>query len=1576
MGKVNKYIRNILAGIGVLILVVMLLLNTPFVQKRVAVIVSSQLENRLGTRVDIGGLHWRIPDNIVIDSILIDDHNGVALLRADRVAAKIEWMPLIREKVISVRNVRLFGPTITAYVDSVGGEPNWQFLLDAFASEQSDTAAASIPSMRINSLLVRRAAFNYDVLSAPVTPGVFNASHIHVTDFDTHLSVRELTADTLSVFMRQFNLREQSGISVDDLSFRLVANRRGATVVDFNLGLPESRLRVDTLYADYSSDMMFKGKILPSTLIPSDLAPFLPGLAEMETPVFVNASFKGNLQQFSVPHLSLRVGKRGVDAMLSAEGDLLPEGNRYLKTEVYRLSVTDSGWQTFAQAIPAVLGPDKERTSSVQTLITSLSERLGNVSVSGNFDGTPSQSSAKLALQSGNGKADVTATLNDAGRYEATVSTHGMDMGQLLAVDELGTLKAALQSKGVINVKDKSLKNADVSGKVAELLYRGYAYSDLDVDGTWDGGAFHARIDSHDPLARLGLVADYAVASAGQKKGSLSLRADHLDPHGLHLTSAYENMAYSFRVGARFDGTNVDDMRGTFALDSFVVDSPDHRWTVDNFTFQSMPEGGRKCYTLRSDFMKASATGYFTLGTLGGSLYNMIGDYESTLVSTLFPKGEKAGRKADKAAIAGEANELSFTLSLNDLSPLSELFHLPVRAFAPITASGYLFESMGKMQIEADVPSVVYDGNRFRNAHLLLSNADGILQLDGKGTLAADNGSSYTAVAHADMADDGLLLGVDWNNSTTGFFEGTLRTSAHFAKDASDRLVVSLNGQPSQAILHGDSWNLGAFHALLSADRYAVSGFNLSNGVQQLAVDGSVMVHPQDNAGADSLVVHLNDIDVASLMAIAPLGGISFGGRVTGFAGVSGLLTKAPRVEARLAIDSLSFCDGYLGDALATVGYNTEGIVFDVKAPETQIGGMASVADKMLDLTVSADSTDIRFLNTLLSGILGDVEGRAYGKLRVHGPFSGLDMEGDLLARDASFVMVPTGARYSFTDYIHFTPGTIRFDDVVVFDEFYDARSSASAMPGSLPHTAILKGAVTHGGLKNWGYDLAIKANDVLGLDIPDNGASTFSTTIFGNGNVHVYGADGQTLHVDVDARTCRNSLFALNLGAGAESGSDFIVFRDRDAIAARTGRRTLPVGVREGGRVRRPATDAVQGGPELAAVAGTDAEAVPDSAASVVAADSLLASTPVRVIGRRRRRVETNAPQPGYEINVHATVTPDATIKLVMDSSTDDNVSAFGSGNLDIRLTSNDLDLRGTYAISRGYYRLNIQDLVYKDFEIVNGSTILFDGDPMESRLDITAQHTVGSVSLADLSADASSMGNVRVNCLLGIGGTPSAPQLTFGLELPQGTEEQKTLMRTYTSTDEQMNLQFIYLLGLGKFYTYDYSQTTQGTQGGASAMQSLLNSTLSGQINNLVSSLLPSDNWNLSGNIRSDNILGTYADEELFSNMEVQGVLEGRLLDNRLLVNGNFGYRDNPMYASNFIGDFDIRYLVVPRSNLWVKGYNKTNDRYFSRTALTTQGIGLMFSKEFDRLFNRKDKLTPTPATEVTDSIATDNQ
>jgi hypothetical protein len=279
-----------------------------------------------------------------------------------------------------------------------------------------------------------------------------------------------------------------------------------------------------------------------------------------------------------------------------------------------------------------------------------------------------------------------------------------------------------------------------------------------------------------------------------------------------------------------------------------------------------------------------------------------------------------------------------------------------------------------------------------------------------------------------------------------------------------------------------------------------------------------------------------------------------------------------------------------------------------------------------------------------------------------------------------------------------------------------------------------------------------------------------------------------------------------------------------------------------------------------------------------------------------------------------------------------------------------------GNYTIDEGMYKISMKEIVRKDFALQSGSTITFTGDPYQANLDVQAVYTVNSASLSDLSTDASlTQSTVKVNCLMNLTGSLASPTIKFDLELPTVSEEDRELVRSATSTEEQMNTQIIYLLGIGKFYAYDYAENSNRS---SSATSSLAFSTLSGQLNNMLSQAMENKNWNIGANFSTG--------QEGWSDVEAEAILSGRLLNNRLLINGNFGYRENPMYASNFIGDFDVRYLL--RNDISLKGYNKTNDRYFSKTSLTTQGIGLIFQRDFDHLFKRRSK-TKLPSNTFTE-------
>jgi hypothetical protein len=85
---------------------------------------------------------------------------------------------------------------------------------------------------------------------------------------------------------------------------------------------------------------------------------------------------------------------------------------------------------------------------------------------------------------------------------------------------------------------------------------------------------------------------------------------------------------------------------------------------------------------------------------------------------------------------------------------------------------------------------------------------------------------------------------------------------------------------------------------------------------------------------------------------------------------------------------------------------------------------------------------------------------------------------------------------------------------------------------------------------------------------------------------------------------------------------------------------------------------------------------------------------------------------------------------------------------------------------------------------------------------------------------------------------------------------------------------------------------------------------------------------------------------------------LFSGNLFNNRLVFNGNFGYVDNPYYNTSaadvpLVGDFDVEYKLTKSGDVRLKGFSRYNYRnYYSLTPEMTQGIGILFRKDFNRV------------------------
>ncbi len=475
---------------------------------------------------------------------------------------------------------------------------------------------------------------------------------------------------------------------------------------------------------------------------------------------------------------------------------------------------------------------------------------------------------------------------------------------------------------------------------------------------------------------------------------------------------------------------------------------------------------------------------------------------------------------------------------------------------------------------------------------------------------------------------------------------------------------------------------------------------------------------------------------------------------------------------------------------------------------------------------------------------------------------------------------------------------------------YFTASDSIKITPGKITlsdvtlsdpygHTATLNGTVCHEFFRNPTFDFAITdARGMLVYDESPKQNADWYGRIFVNGGATIKGKPG-VVNIDVEATTTAGSTFSFVLSE-LEIADEytFLTFRDKNATA---------------------------------------------TVEEVTVDERLGAVEHLRALLNKPPDEESS----DYIIELRVNITPEAEVILVMDPVGGDRIRSHGQGNMRMVYTSADNDLRmfGTYTLDRGTYNFTLQDIIIKDFIINSGSQIAFTGDPLTARLNIEAIYPLNA-NLSDLDESflqdkELNRTNVPVHAVLKVRGDIQQPEISFDLAFPTLTSDTYRKVRSIVSTEEMMNRQIIYLLALNRFYTPDYmASTTKGSE-----LFSVASSTISSQLSNILGHL--SDNWSVSPNFRSDR-----GD---FSDMEVDVALSSRLLNNRLLLNGNFGYRDNMMNSNQFIGDFQIEYLLNRSGTIRLKAYNVYNDQnYYLRTADTTQGVGVMFKKDFDNIFS----------------------
>ena len=833
-------------------------------------------------------------------------------------------------------------------------------------------------------------------------------------------------------------------------------------------------------------------------------------------------------------------------------------------------------------------------------------------------------------------------------------------------------------------------------------------------------------------------------------------------------------------------------------------------------------------------------------------------------------------------------NDFTLQANITSAEVLQRMFGLPLSLGLPVHINGNISDAEKNVNLYINAPNFSWDGSAFHDANIELNTIGDSLRMEARISQGLPYEKAPVYRLRAAAADNNLSTLLYYANQSS-------KLPITGKIDARTQFFTSDNGATGVHVTVNPS------EIMLGEKKWLLNPADIIYRKNELTVDMLNFSHGDQHIiingkatpqATDSIVADLKDVDVAYILNLVNFHSVDFAGKASGKAVVKSIF-QTPEAYANLDVKDFVFENGPLGTLHAKAAYDNQ---------EGQINIDATAEDGPEHLTVingyvspkrNYIDLGIEAHNTSLK-FMENFCGSFLNNVEAWCKGK-LNVVGDLKNINLVGDVVAHGKMHMKqlgTDYTfnHLRAHAIPDDIQFEGDSIYDSHYN-----GKHSHFALIRGGIHHKHLTRLSYDLDIDANNFLGFDTHEFGDDTFYGTVFATGTVGIHGKSGETI-IDIDATPEPHSIFVYNVASpDAISAGSFIHWNDATPY------------------IYRPNS--------------------PDSDKDED--DSSDFSSDMR-------------------INFLVNTNPNLTLKLMMDDQTGDYITLNGNGVIRANYyNKGGLDMFGNYVVDHGQYKLTIQNIIKKDFDFQPGGTIAFGGDPYNAPLNLQAKYTVNGVPLSDLSIGRSfSSNNIRVDCLMDITGTPGAPKVDFSMDLPTVNSDAKQMIYSVINSQEEMNQQVLYLLGIGRFYTQtknnqtseDASQQSQTSL----AMQSLLSGTISQQINNVLSSFVNSSNWNFGANISTGN--------EGFNNAEYEGILSGRLLNNRLLFNGQFGYRDNANATQSFIGDFDLRYLIFPNGNLSIHVYNQTNDRYFTRNSLNTQGVGLIMKKDF---FNLRDLL-----------------
>jgi hypothetical protein len=329
------------------------------------------------------------------------------------------------------------------------------------------------------------------------------------------------------------------------------------------------------------------------------------------------------------------------------------------------------------------------------------------------------------------------------------------------------------------------------------------------------------------------------------------------------------------------------------------------------------------------------------------------------------------------------------------------------------------------------------------------------------------------------------------------------------------------------------------------------------------------------------------------------------------------------------------------------------------------------------------------------------------------------------------------------------------------------------------------------------------------------------------------------------------------------------------------------------------------------------------------------------------QQKTEKEEQKNGITLDMDLEISSNTSVQLIFDPKVGDIIEASVNGKLKLELDEKgELSLFGDVLIQDGEYLFTLQNVINKRFRVKPGGTIAWNGSPTSATINLDAVYETkaSARSLAPENLNYEKK-RIPVLCLLSLQGDLTNPTIIPSINLPTAEPDVRSFVETIIGTDEELMRQFISLLIINNFInSAEFSPGSIGEFSSTGVAGVTSSEFLSNQLSNLLSQL--SNDFDIGINYRP-------GDEVSIEEVEV--ALSTQFLNDRIILSGNLEVLGDEIKtpsgdASTIVGDFDLEFMVTDKISL--KAFNRVNDDYIIRNSFHTQGVGVLYRSEFNKV------------------------